>query len=748
MRNPGLNTRIRLLPWVIGCIAWPLHADQSAPLQVAPELLVGPDATEVRAQRIYGTRQFELVADGDAELRREGLQVNADRLTYRELLDEVEAEGNVRIERDGDVISGPRARMVMHERVGEMTSPTYVLRGPQSRTDGESRDLPGGRGQAEALYFEGENQYRLRGATWTTCEAPDPDWYVKADDLALDYDREVGVARGGSLVFKDTTLLWWPWADFPLGSNRQSGLLPPTMGLSNKTGVDVSIPYYWNIAPNYDATIAPRIMTRRGVQIGGEFRYLMPDYRGEARAEWMPRDNVTGESRSLGALQHQHRLGANLFASLDLNAVSDDRYFEDLSSRVEGASRTNLLREGRLFYNGGGWWTASAMVQSYQTLADAESPYRRVPQLRLDARRAEGLGGAVFAFEGEYVKFDHPDSDQATGSRLLAYPQVSFPYEQAGYFVTPKLGFHHTRYDIDRNVVGGRSDITRSMPVLTIDSGVFFERDTALFGNAYRQTLEPRLMYVRVPYREQADIPIFDTARYDFGFAQIFSENRYSGADRIADANQLTAAVTTRYIEPASGIERLRATIGQRYYFDDRRVLLPDERDSGSNKTDLLAALSGRITTTVSLDSALQYNMRDNLTERLNLSVRYQPDHAKVLNLGYRFSRDVLRDLDVSAQWPLGGRWYGVTRVSRSIKEKRITEAIGGLEYDGGCWVFRTALHRFATNPDKTTNAVFFQLELSGLGSLGPSPVNLLRRSVPGYGKINDSLSDRYFGAE
>lgn len=726
-----------------------VSGDAAVPSAREPVMLQ-TDGTQIRAQQIYGTRQLETIAEGGVDIRRDDMTLTADRVTYRELVDEVEAEGNVHLQRDGDTVTGTRARMVVHEWTGEIESPTYALSRPAKEA---SQGEVVGRGDAEMMYFEGENQFRLKRATWTTCEAPDPDWYLRADSLQLDYDRDVGQARGTALVFKDVPVLWWPWAEFPLSERRQSGLLAPTFGMSNKTGLDVSVPYYWNIAPNYDATIAPRIMSRRGVQIGGEFRYLMPTYRGEARVEWMPQDRVTGEARSLGSLQHQQALAPNLYASLDLNAVSDDTYFEDLSSRVEGASRTNLLREGRLFYNGGGWWTASALVQSYQTLAGAESPYRRVPQLRVDARKV-GMGDtpfldrSVFEFASEYVKFDHPDERFVTGSRLLAYPQWSLPYETAGYYVIPKVGLHHTQYRLDDPLPGGRDDISRTAPVVSVDSGLFFERDTQFFGTAFRQTLEPRLKYVWIPYRRQDDIPVFDTARYDFGFAQIFSENRYSGSDRLADANQVTLAVTSRLIEPESGAERLRATVGQRYHFDDQRVVLPDERQSRSNRTDMLAALSGRISRTVSLDSALQYNIDESTTERFNVALRYHPDYAKVLNVGYRYSRDVLRDLDLSAQWPIAGRWYGVARVSRSIKEERITEAIAGLEYDGGCWVLRTAVHRFATNPDDVTNALFFQLELSGLGSLGPSPVNLLRRSVPGYGKINDSLSDRYFGAD
>ncbi len=718
--------------------------------------------TEVSALRITGVRAVELVAEGEAELIRDTTTLTADRLVYNELTDEARADGNVVLFRDDDRMTGDWARLIVHEWVGEIDSPTYAFTRESRTRPGEAARSVAGSGQADVMYFEGENQYRLKNATWTTCEPESLDWYIKAADLELDYDREVGVARGASVVFKDVPILWWPRMSFPLAEQRQSGFLVPTVGLSNKTGFDMAVPYYWNIAPNYDATVTPRYMGRRGLQLGGEFRYLQPEYSGEIRAEWLPKDKVTGEARSLGALQHVHRITPRLHASLDYNWVSDDEYFEDLSSRVSVASRVNLLREGRLNYSGG-WWRASARAQSYQTLGSSTGPYRRLPQLTLDARRSNLLGGTTVALTSEYVEFKHPDQRRAEGSRLHLYPQISLPFQRPSYYVTPKIGLSYSKYDLDRPLPGGRRSITRTLPIFTFDSGMVFERDTTFFGQSFVQTLEPRLFYSYIPYRDQQEIPRFDTGRYDFGFAQMFTENRYTGVDRIGDANELTATVTSRVIDPASGAERLRATVGQQFYFSDQRVTLnelgrrPVEDPRIRRRTDILAALSGRVTASTTLDTFLRYNPFEGQTERFNFGVRYQPEFGKNLNLSYRFARDLvdggrpgLEDLDLSGQWPLGNRWYGVGRITRSIKENRITEAVAGLEYIStcGCWVFRTAAHRFATNPSRVTNALFVQLELTGLGGIGASPVNLLTRSVPGYGKINEPMSNRFFGED
>lgn len=724
-------------------------------MQAAERPQITDGTTTVRAQNLHGLRSIEMVAEGDAEVRREDSTLTADRLSYNELTDEVIAEGNVRLEGNGAVLTSPRGSMVLYERTGEFEAPTYAVTTElESELTGERREIVG-RGGADRVLLEGENQYRLARATYTTCEPETDDWYIRANEIELDYDNQVGVARGSALVFKGVPMLYWPSMSFPLGERRKSGFLVPTAGASNKTGLDVSVPYYWNIAPNYDATIVPRVMARRGLQIGGEFRYMSSSYEGQVRGEWMPQDRVTGEARGLGSVQHYQRITNRLTGSLNLNAVTDDDYFEDLSSVLAVASRRNLLREGRLDY-AGGWWNASALMQGYQTLRDdLDAPYQRLPQLTLSALRSDLPGGLEFGFSSEYVAFRHRDdrfldgSLALDGNRLHAYPQLSLPVVRSGWYITPKVGVHYTRYDLDDPVrAGGPTSISRSLPILSLDSGLFFDRDTRILGRDVQQTLEPRLYYVHIPYRDQNDIPVFDTARFDFGFAQIFSENRYSGLDRVGDANQLTAAVTTRLIDTDTGIERMRATVGQRFHFEERRVGLPGEQLSDFGRTDILGQFSGRLSRTVSLDMATQYSPETGNTQRANARIRYQPEPMKVFNVGYRYSRDVLRDIDVSAQWPLHNRWYGVGRVTRSLDEKRTTEALVGLEYVSrcGCWAFRTAAHRFAVTESDVTNAFFFQLELTGLGGIGPSPINLLRRSVPGYGVINDPISDPYFG--
>ncbi len=732
----------------------PADTEASPPLDLAPATdstpptdSETPSPVNIAADQITSPGAGEVVAEGNVELRQLGNTLNADRVTYWEDTDEVEAVGNVRLANETDVITGPQARLRLADSFGYFEQPEYSI----SRPPRPGQKFVGtGSGQAQRIDFEGEDRYRLKDATYSTCGPGNDDWYAKAGDLDLDFTREVGEARNARLVFLGVPFLYTPWLEFSLNNRRKSGFLPPTVGSSNRTGIEYTQPYYWNIAPNMDATFAPRFMTRRGLQIGAEARYLDYDYRGELHAEYLPNDRVTGDSRSLVSFQHAHDLGAGFNASLNLNKVSDDTYFTDLSTRIATTAQTNLLRQGVLSYTGGGWWSAYANIQRYQTLQDpalppVAKPYDLLPQVVLDALRPD-VGGFALALKGQYTDFSHPTLDN--GRRLVAYPQVSWPFQTPSFYVTPKLGMHLSRYRVERRQTTGPDSLSRSVPIFSVDSGVTFERDTTWFGKRAAQTLEPRLYYLLVPERKQDDFPVFDTALADFNFAQIFSENIFSGNDRIGDANQLTAALTSRVIDPATGEEIVRAAIGQRFYFRDQTVTLPGVPARTGRTADYLAALSGRILPNVTVDTALQYNPRDGRTERLVAGASYRPGPTRVLNAGYRYQREVLREVDFSGQWPLYGRWYGVGRYNYSLRERRLVEAIAGLEYNGGCWVLRGVVQRFATATQAANTSFFVQLELNGFSGIGSNPLEVLKRNIPGYGKINQPASDPVFGSQ
>ena len=788
-------------PAAMGSGSFPL-AQRPAPLppSVSPLAAIMPRSTtpfattdkhasptRVTADRIDGVNDVEIVARGDAVIERAGDTLRADHLVYRQLDDEVEATGDVRLVSPNTLMTGPHLRMRLEASTGAFEKPAYTIRhqpapvpepaltllglptvnegGQVLATTGRMIARPPviGSGAADRLEFRGEERYHLLNASYSTCAPGKRDWEVRVGELDLDYTGEVGTGRNAVVSFMDTPLFYMPWMNFSLNNQRKSGFLPPTIGSTSKSGFEVTAPWYWNIAPNFDATLTPRLMTRRGIQLNTELRYIldtpqnrtqpgMPD-KGQIRLELLPGDQLANRDRYGYSIMHAQNLGQGFAAALNLNGVSDDNYFSDLSTRVSQVSQGNLLRQGMLTY-GGPWYSAALNVQTYQTLQALAKPYQRVPQLTATAFRYDLPQGLAFNLNAEYVQFDHPTN--LLGKRTTLYPQLSLPLATAAFSLTPKIGLHSTHYELDGQdrpaaVAAGygagaiSASQNRSLPIFSLDASVVLERDLNWFGQSLVQTLEPRAYYVFIPKQSQKDIPIFDTGIAGFNYAQMFAENRYAGGDRIGDANELTLAATSRFLDPASGAEMFRATLGTRYYFTDQAVTLPGETARTGREADILMALSGQVLPKTYADIGWQYNPRDSRTDRLTLGGRYRPEAGKVINASYRYARDLLGQIDLSAQWPLFNGWHGVTRYNYSTKEKRVVEVIGGLEYDAGCWVGRAVIQRLATIADQPTTALFFQLELNDFSRIGSNPLQLLRRNIPGYGIINQPTADPVF---
>jgi LPS-assembly protein len=706
---------------------------------------LAPGVTVLTADRVEGRQDVDVRAEGQVSMLRDAIALDSDRARYDLLADELDADGNVHLKRGKDTISGPSLRLKLDEMLGRFDHPEYRI----ERTR-ELRGQPGvsttvrGSGSAEALDFEGENQYRLRNATFTTCESNDPAWYLKAKELSLDYDTGAGTGSGTSFHFQGLPFFYTPVLAFPLDGERRSGFLPMTIGQANTVGVDITLPYYFNLAPNYDDTFAPRLTGRRGLQLNNEFRHLSASTSSSLRTDWLPQDAVYGSSRSLISLQHLQNFGSGFSGRINYNAVSDPSYFADLSSNVTQTSTDNLVREGELNYSNGSWFTASALTQRFQTLVGSPQ-YNRLPQLRAQAWFPDWHGFSLM-LPVETAQFRRDEVDQ--GWRSVSYPQLQYSWLRPDAFITPKIGLHLTDYSLSEqhSATSGNSD--RAVPIASLDSGLFFDREVQVRGRPYVQTLEPRLYYLYVPYRNQDGLPVFDSGVSDFGFSQIFSENLFSGQDRIANANQLTAAVTSRLIRQESGAELGRASIGTRFYFDSQRVAFPGAETRTGEVADILGSFSGQVLRDTRLDLYAQYNPRDSQLERATFGVRYQPDNAQALSLSYRYKRDDFRDIDLTAQWPLGGGFYGVGRINGDVQTHKLTQAIAGVEYNGGCWVLRLAAHSLLNTTGNYTNAYFLQFEFGGVVSVGNSPVSLLERSVVGYGRINQSSSSPVFGRE
>lgn len=701
----------------------------------------------ISAERMTGRPDREIHFEENVEIVRGGTTIEADRATYRVAEDQVTATGNIRMQRFGDRYTGDEVQLQIEAGEGFVTHPTYHLQRNNAQ------------GAADRIDFASEDQAMVTEGTYSTCEGPDPDWYLKSGLLQLDKSRDAGYAKNTVVYFKGVPILGTPAISFPLSDARKSGALPPTIGSTNKGGLEVTLPYYFNIAPNRDLTLYPKIISRRGLQIGAEGRYLGQTYTGETRVESLYDDQQTGTNRYAVSSTHIQTFDQRWTFNWNLNAASDDNYPSDFASTRTASAQRLLLREMGLTY-GASFWHATVRASNYQVLQDVAAPiarpYDRLPQLLLHAGRQD-IHGFDWTSDVEATHFRHPENlvgdplyaspnilYPRDGNRIVINPKLSYPIIKPGYFITPKVSLHASHYALDNVAAGAPGSLSRILPTASVDSGLVFERDTALFGKPVTQTLEPRLFYVYTPYRDQSQFPVFDTGAADFSYPQLFTENRFAGHDRISDANQLTAALVSRVMEP-SGTERARFTIGQRYHFSDQRVFLPGVLNSQS-RSDLLLAASSRLSQEISTEANIQYSQSLGKLIRSNYGVRWQPAPMSVLNLQYR--QDIssviapLKQLDVSAQWPLSKRWYGVGRVNYSIIDRKPAEALLGAEYKADCWVFRAVAQRTPTSAQSATTGIFLQLELTGLSRIGSNPLQALRRSIPGYQMINQPTGD------
>jgi LPS-assembly protein len=720
-------------------------AAQQAP---APVPATGP-ITVIDADRIEGVVEERMNASGDVRLYREDTRLSADRLTFRVLDDELEADGHVQLVGRNYEMDGPRVRLRLADRLGYVERPAYRFYGDPGQAGPFSKAREA-HGKADRISIDGENQFSMTGATYSTCKPGDDSWYAKFSELSFDYDRDEGEGWGARVVFKDVPIFYTPYINFPLSNERRSGFLAPTFGNTTLSGLELAVPYYWDIAPNYDATITPHYYGKRGNQLGIETRYLGESHKGDLQGDVIPDDRLRSGRRWSYHWRHAHDFGGGLTGSADVTRVSDDFYYKDLATQLSVASQTQVPQTGRL---GFGWngLAVSGRVLRYQSLQpDPTVPlaqsYELMPQVVLSGRTLLAAN-AEASLAADYTLFQHPDPARIRGQRTVVYPRIAFPFIAPGYYLTPRIGLHATRYSFADDIPGIGGTYDRAVPIMSLDTGLVFEREAHGFGRRQLQTLEPRLYYVHVPYRDQTRLinagVNFDSSVLDFNFAQIFSDSPFSGHDRIADADQLTAAITSRLIDEASGKEYFRAMIGQRFFFEEQRVVLnAADAPRTDKKTDVLGAVTGELLPDTFVDAAMQYNPRDARMERFNFGARYQPEQGKVFNAIYRFARqqvapfDVdIRNVDFSAQWPVFGRWQTVGRYNFSVKESRVIETLAGVQYTAGCWSTRLVAQRFATSATEFKTALFLQLELADFGRLGSNPLDALSRSIPGYSR-------------
>jgi LPS-assembly protein len=478
---------------------------------------------------------------------------------------------------------------------------------------------------------------------------------------------------------------------------------------------------------------------------------MQENFSGINNIEYLPSDLTTNESRYFANLKHKHNFGNGWSAGYSIEKVSDDQYFSELSTRIVTTSRVNLPQQFNVDYVDD-TWRFNALAQKFQTLAvDPRSyPYERLPQMTLIGNKDYGSVNANLYTQ--LVAFDTNANDpnngfRQTGTRFTMYPSISLPINKTYGYITPKLGIHHTSYNLN-NIASNLETQQRTLPIFSVDGGLYFDRDFKIGNRGYSQTLEPRLFYVYIPNRKQDNIPVFDTALTDLNFSSLFTENQFVGNDRINNANQISFALTSRFIESSTGAQRLSASIGQRYYFADQKVNIPGLPTRQNNSSDIIAGISGQLKNSWLVDAFWQYNTDDSNSVRSTITGRYNPEPGKTLNLSYSYRQDSIDQTDFSSQWPLGKGFYGIGRVNYSFRENRIVETIAGLEYDAGCWQARSVLQRVSTATADANYALFFQLQLGGLASIGANPLKVIQRNIPGYtstGLIPENFQQPYY---
>lgn len=709
-------------PWDTCTVTKKTAADNQTTTQqrLAANVDVTADYTELKDKN---TALFA----GNVIIQRADQQLSANQINYQHKENIASASGNVFYQENGLSLHSDNATLQLNKNTGEFENTQLIIEQSHIRITSDSTK------------FINRDVSQSENITYTTCAPGNSDWQLEAKNLELNNATGIGTARDVWVEFFDIPFIYTPYISFPIDDRRISGLLAPTFGNSDTTGTDLSIPYYWNIAPNRDATITPRIMSDRGLMLGGEFRYLNSISESKIAAEIID-DTELDELRGQFSLQNKARFSPRLTTDVDLNYISDDDYHEDFGNSLISASNRYIKSHAKANYNADDW-TLLANIDNYdsidESISSSERPHRRLPQLVFNLKPIDVLNGSKFNMRNEFVYYDH--SADVRAKRLDIQPSISHTIRSPSSFITPKLSVRHTSYRLDNQAAGVNARQDRTLPILSVDSGLFFERELDMAGG-FTQTLEPRAFYLYVPHKNQDDIPLFDTSEYDFSFNQLFRENRFSGADRVADANQLTLAVTTRFIEQQSGRERLRASIGTIVYFDELDVTLnPSDTPVDTDSSDIVGELATKLSDHWSARSSLQLDPHKGKTQKSTLGVYYRDGENRIFNATYRSrysaTDDDIEQTDISFKWPLSKSWSTVGRWNYSEEHNLSLETFLGLEKDTCCWRFRVLAKRYVNDAfdEEPKEGLFFQLQLKGLTSFGDKVESVLEEGIRGY---------------
>lgn len=689
------------------------------------------DATRISAAQVESTGGISTFS-GDVLIERDGLRMQADHIIYNKLEQTVDIDSRLHIDAENLAFDADQGWLNLSTEGGIFDNAHYQI--PESHFQGSTPTLTTRKG-AETTLID---------SLFSSCPPGQEDWYLQTSLLRLDHANQTGTATHAVLWFKHVPLFYSPWLQFPLGEERRSGFLMPGFATSGSRGFEITIPWYWNIAPNQDAVLTARHMNLRGTMLDTRYRYLLAGGSGEALFDYLPEDSLTLETRYRLQYQHHANINQNFSADLNINDVSDDTYFYDLESDTDLGSISHLERKATLNYSRN-IWHADINIQSYETIdpniAPDNYPYKRLPQIQLDGSATIGQSNLTWTLHSELTNFAHESNARPVGQRFDIYPKFSWPLQGNAWFFTPAVGARYTQYNLE-NGDGTQLELDpRQITISSLDTGLFFERE---FDLGFIQTLEPRLFILNVPYEDQSAIPLFDTGNLDFSFAQFFRENRFNGIDRIGDTRQLTTALTTRLLDQNDGTEFLSISAGQIYYSLDRRVNLDYPANVSvpisNSRSDILAEASARIGSWRARNT-LQWDGTTREAKRRNFLLQYRRDNRHIFNIGYRYLREdisattpILEQTDLAFVWPLSQRYTWLSRWNYSMTEKHDIDVLNGIEYESCCWAMRLLARRFLQDDNNYDSSVMLQFIFKGLGSAGDKRASqILERAILGY---------------
>lgn len=720
--RPCLRALLLLALPVPAALAQPADSPQPVEAQGCPQLPFAQEIPEV----VLDPRVF-LEAD-EVTLQQGGVS---------ELLGGVRLRQGDRVFSAEELSFDEARRVVSVKNQSLFRNPEVVVRSQESRFDlnkGQGLfldtefSLPSraARGEARELAVQTSGQIDLKDASYTTCAPESRAWLMEAGDIHLDHGEGLGTARHARLRFMGVPILYVPYFQFPIDDRRRSGLLYPTLGQSSSSGVEFQWPVYLNLAPNYDATVTPRYLSDRGLQSVVEARYLFAEGRGSARHEYLD-DRKFGEDRSLFRFNHEGLINRRLSIETVYAETSDRTYFEDLGGSLVSASITHLEQAALLTYQAPAAYTISAMVQNFQPIASnlnaIDDPYKRLPQVRLRSLTPGAWMNTRAGLESEFVNFARNDSVE--GARLLLAPYLRFDHTEAAWYLRGQADLQHTRYELNGLSDGSQSQPSRTLPVVSAEVALRFERFTR---SGRLQTLTPRGFALYVPYEDQDRLPLFDTGEPDFDFVQLFARNRFSGEDRLSDARHVAGAATLRELDPKTGLVLWSASIGQLFRFESPRVSLPGLIPPERGATEFIGHFDYALTRNWSAVLAGQWSPEERHFQRSHLGMRYREAGGRsMVELGYRYRREALEQLDVAFLTPLGGGWRAALRSRFSLRDHASRETYTGIEYGTCCWALRVSYRQFiADTTGRLDDGVYVQLVLKGLANLGAGGDDLL----------------------